>query len=92
MSDDLLIDGESHETLFGILKKQGADYVVSFIPTDDVYFVEKWQHTFVVLIIVLIVGCLFGWMALWERLSRLRMFIVIVLIFFFVYTIQTFVV
>ncbi len=90
MSDILIPEDQPPDTLLGILHEQGKEYLISFIPIDDVHFVEKWQHTFIVLLVLTMVLCMFGWMALWERLSRLRITIVIILLFFFVFTIQTF--
>lgn len=83
---DLLPNTEENESIITIIKGQ----IVALIPADDVVFAEKWKHTMIVLLIAAIAACMFMWIALWERLSRLRMALVIILLFIFLYTIQTF--
>lgn len=91
MTNDLLLtDDAPQQTVLGILQKEGADWVFSFVPTDDVLWVEKWKHTLFFLFIFFMVVCFFALMGLWERMSRMRWAIVIILLFIFAFTIQTF--
>lgn len=88
--DIILSTDDPDETIISVVTASGTDFLLSFVPVNDVLFLEKWKHTAIVLSIVLLALCFMAMLGLWERLSRARMAFVIILLFLFVYTIQTF--